>query len=318
MKAILFFLVLGWVVPFFNLKNTPITSVSFHLVRNLILVQASANDKEGYFIVDTGASEIILNSRVFRGTPTEKKFYGVVGNEIENEIKYIKFNLGGFEKNLPAHVTDFAALEKTLGLDVLGVVGTSLFKNCELVLDYTFKELTIYRLNKDGNRLSSKSIHQKPQATLPLIVARGLPFIMVNSNGRELKMILDSGASANVMDSRDINHQNSDLLRTNVDSLATFGQDIVAVKSIKVKELKVSNLSCPPMKTLFVPLNQLNKNQWGMRVDGILGYEFLSNFRVGINFRKQEIYLWDRESVELQWAIAQKSDTAKEAYFLGF
>ncbi|WP_026968384.1 pepsin/retropepsin-like aspartic protease family protein [Algoriphagus terrigena] len=307
MKALLFSIALGVMLPFLSPKNAPVTSVSFQLIRNLILVKGSVDGREGLFILDTGASDMILNSRIFKGKPTEKKFYGIHGNEIENEIKYIEFNLEGFEKNIVAHVADFTALEKITGLQLFGVIGNSLFKYCEIVLDYTFKEVTIYQLDKDGNRLSSKSIHQKPQATIPTFVGRGFPIIIVDANGKQLKMILDTGASANVMDSRQINHLNSDLLRARADSITSFGQDLVPVKSLKVNELKIGDLPCPSMKTLFVPLNQLNKNQWGISVDGILGYEFLSNFRVAINFRKREIYLWDRESVELQWAVANKN-----------
>lgn len=306
MKTFVTFFVLVVSIPFFNSKNPPVTSVSFQLIRNLVLVKGSVDGKEGLFILDTGSSDLILNSRVFKGKPTQKKFYGIHGDEIENEIKYIKFNLGGFEKNLVAHVTDFAALEQTIGLELFGVIGNSLFKYCELVLDYTFKEATIYQLDKEGNRLFSKSIHEETQATLPAFVGRGLPIILVNVNGKQLKMILDSGASVNVMDNRGTNLLDSSLKRSKLDSMAGFGEDIVSVKSLKVNELKVGNLSCPPMKTLLIPLDKLNQNQWGMRVDGILGYEFLSNFRVAINFRKGEVYLWDRESVELQWILANK------------
>lgn len=74
MKAILLFLILGWVLPLFNLKNTPVTSFSFHLVRNLIIVQPSANGMAGNIIVDNGVSEIILNNRYFDGRPTSEKF----------------------------------------------------------------------------------------------------------------------------------------------------------------------------------------------------------------------------------------------------
>lgn len=304
MKTILLFLILGWIVPFLDLKNPPVTSVSFQLIRNLILVKGSVNGKEGLFILDTGASEVILNRRFFNGIPSRTALYSVHGNEIENQIVSIKFSLGGFEKKVLANVTDFTALEKSIGLELFGVVGNSLFENSELVLDYTFKELTIYLLDKDGNRLSPKSIHQQHQVTLPFFARKGIPFIVVNANGKLLKMILDSGASANVMDTGEINRLNSGSLSLKTDSVASLGQEIVLVKSSKVDELRVGNLTCPPMKTLFVSLNQLNQNHWGIKVDGILGYEFLSNFRVAINFRKREIYLWDRKSVELQWAIA--------------
>ena len=120
-------------------------------------------------------------------------------------------------------------------------------------------------------------------------------------------MIVDSGATANAIDKKKIDRMNSGLLLAMEDSLASFGSEKVLVKSQKIDGLVVGNLSCPPMKTLFINLDHFNKSQSGIKVDGIFGYEFLSNFRVAINFRKKEIYLWDRETVELEWAIASKS-----------
>ncbi len=306
MKTILLLIVLGWVVPNFSLKNSPVTSVSFQLIHKLIIVEASVNGKEGFFIVDTGVSEVILNKRFFNGKPTGEKFYGVSGSEAEKETEFIKFNLGGFETKILAIVTDFTALEKISGLDLLGVVGNGIFKNCEVVLDYIFKEMTIYQLNKNGDRLSSKYIHQVPQDTLSLYIGKGVPFVEVNANGKRLRMSLDSGAGANLIDEKEIDFLSSSLLPVREGSMASFGQNAISVKSLTVEKLMVGNLSCPPMKTLFVSLDHLNQSQWGIKVDGILGYEFLSNFRVAINFRKKEIYLWDRETMEQQWVLANK------------
>jgi hypothetical protein len=306
MKAILFAIVLNVVVPFYSLSNPTVTSVSFQLTRNLIIVKASVNGREGLFILDTGVSEIILNNRYFNGMPTGEKFYGISGSEMDKEIEAIRFDIGGFEKNVVAIVTDFTALEKISGLELFGVIGNSIFKNCEVVLDYIFKELTIYQLDKKGNRLTSKNIHQRPLDTLSIIIGRGVPYVEVNANGQRLKMSVDSGATANVMDIRGMDRLNSSFLQVTEGSMASFGPKKVPVKSQIIDKLIVGNLSCPPMKTLFVNMDHLNKSPSGIRVDGILGYEFLSNFRVAINFRKKEIYLWDRESVEQQWAIASK------------
>lgn len=306
MKTALLYIVLGWIVPNFSLKNAPITSVSFQLIRNLIIVEASVNGKEGFFIVDTGVSEFTLNKRFFNGKPTGEKFYGVSGSETEKEIEFIKFNLGELDYKGVANVTDFTALERITGLDLLGGIGSSFFKNREMVLDYIFKEMTIYQLTKDGNRLSSKNFHQVPQDTLSFYIGQGVPFVEVNANGKMLRMSLDSGAGANLIDIKQINYLNPDLLPIRDGSMASFGQNVISVKTLTVEKLMVGNLSCPPMKTLFVSLDHLNESKGGIKVDGILGYEFLSNFRVAINFRKKEIYLWDRETVEEQWVLANK------------
>jgi hypothetical protein len=306
MKAILFAILLK-VLPLSSFCNPTTTSVSFQLKRNLIVFHASVNGKDGLFILDTGVSEIILNNRYFKGRHANGKFYGVSGNEMERKIEFIRFNLGGFEKKVVAIVVDFTALEKATGLEVLGVVGNGIFKNCEVVLDYIFKELTIYQLDKKGNPWTLKSLHHSPLDTLSLIIERGVPFLEVNVNGQRLKMSIDSGASANVMDIRVIERLNSTILLIKEGLMASFGSDEVKVESRIIEKLNVGKLPCPPMKTLFVNLDHLNLNRIGKKVDGILGYEFLSNFRVAINFRKKEIYLWSRGFVEQQWAFASRN-----------
>jgi hypothetical protein len=304
MKAILIAIVLYWGVPSDSISNPTTTKVSFHLSKNLIVVNASVNGKEGLFILDTGVSEIILNDRYFKGRHTKEKFYGVSGNEMVRKIEFIRINLGGFEKKVVATVVDFTALEKATGMEILGVIGNSIFATCEVVLDYVFKDLTIYQLDKKGNRLSPNSIHQTPLDTLSFIMGRGVPFVEVNVNGQRLKMSVDSGATANVMDIKEIDRLDSNILLIKEGSMASFGSDEVKVESRIIEKLIVGKLSCPPMKTLFVNLDHLNQNRIGKRVNGILGYEFLCNFRIAFNFSKKEIYLWSREFVEQQWAIA--------------
>jgi hypothetical protein len=277
--------------------------------------------------LDTGVSDIVLNNRYFDGLKTGEKFFGISGIEMEEEIEFIKFNIGGFEKKTVAKVTNFQSLEKFTGLKLLGVIGNDVFNNCELVLDYTFKELTIYQLDKNGNPKSSKYIHQQPQDNLSFYLARGVPYVEVNSNGHLQKMIVDSGATANVMDANKIAQLNSSSIQVREGSMAGFGPKAVPTKFQIIDNLIVGKLSCPPMNTIFLNLDHLNQSQSRKRVDGVLGYEFLSNFRVGINFRKKEIYLWDRESVEMQWAIAnknwktnegEKSDWGGELHFVDY
>ncbi len=313
MKTMLIAIAFDLLLPFYSLanpiviSNPDVTTVPFQLTRNLVIVQASVNEKNGLFIMDTGVSEIILNNRYFKGKPTGNKFYGINGSEMENEDNIMRINLGGFKKQGIAIVTDFSALEKNSGLELLGVIGNSIFKNCEVVFDYTFKEVTIYQLDKKGNRLSSKNIHQIPLDTLSFTIGKGVPFVEVHANGKRLNMIVDSGATANLMDIQEIDRLNAGFEQVSEQSLASFGPKEVTVKSQIIENLMLGKLSCPPMKTLFANLDHFNKNLSGIKVDGILGYEFLSNFRVAINFRKKEIYLWDRVTVEYQWAIASKN-----------
>lgn len=308
MKSIFFAILLHFALPLYSLANPAITSVSFQLKKKFIIVQASVNGKRGHFIFDTGVSDIILNNKYFTGKLTGDKFYGIHGNEVEKEFALIRIDIEGFEKKAVATVTDFTALERLTGLELLGVVGNAIFKDCEVVLDYIFKEVTIYRLDKKGIPLFSKKLHQTAMDTLPFVTKKGVPLVEVNVNGERLTMIVDSGATANVMDRSEFNRLNTGSSPVLEVSLVGFGSEKVSVKSQSIDKLRVGLLTCPPMKTLIVDLDHLNLTQNGRRVEGVLGYEFLSNFRVAINFKKREIYLWDRESVELQWALANNNE----------
>ncbi len=312
MTSILTALVFHLLLPVYNLSNPAVTSVPFQLTKNLIIVQASVNGQNGLFIMDTGVSETILNNRHFKGKPTGDKFYGISGSEMEKEVEFIRLNLGGFTKQGFAIVADFSALEKNSGLDLLGVVGNGVFKNCEVVLDYIFKEVTIYQLDKKGNRLTLKNTHQIPLDTLPFTIVHGVPFIEVYANGKRLKMSVDSGATANILDIQEIDQHKSGYMQVGEQSLASFGSKEVFVKSLTIDSIVVGNLSCPPMKTLFTNLDHLNKSLNVIKVDGILGYEFLRNFRVAINYKKSEIYLWNRETVERQLANALRKIEKKD------
>ena len=306
MKRILITIVLDVVLSFYCLSNPVVTSIPFQLNKKFIIVHASADGKKGNFLLDTGVSEMILNNKHFNGKLTDSHFYGIHGNEIEKETKFVRFYLEGFEKKTIAILTDFNALESMTGVELLGVIGNNIFKNCELVIDYTFKELTIYQLDKNGIPLSSKEIHQNSLDTLSFLWVLGIPLVEVYANGKLLKMLVDSGATANVIDENEVEGLNTDLNLLREVSLISFGPEKVSVKYQLIDKLRVGKLICPPMKTLFVSLDHLNEIQTRSNVHGILGYEFMSNFRVAINFKKREVYLWDRESVELQWILANK------------
>jgi len=309
MKTVFIGLAFYLQVPFYCLSNPSVTSVPFYIIRNLVIVQASVNGKTGLFIMDTGVSDVILNDRYFYGKSTGDQFHGINGGEVENKVNFIKLNLGGFEKRASAIITDFSALEKLYGLELLGVIGNGIFKNYEVVFDYTFKELTIYKLDKKGSRLTSKELHMIPTDTLHFTFRNGVPSVEVHVNGKLLKMSVDSGATSNVMDIHELDPQHAEFMQLSEHSLVGFGSKKITVKSLQIENIRVGNHSCPPMKTLFVNLQHFNNNHKGKKVDGILGYEFMSNFRVAINFKKSEIYLWDRETVELQWTLASKKET---------
>jgi hypothetical protein len=292
--------------PFSTRSNPAITVVPFQLKNGLIIVKAKINGKEGNFILDTGATDITLNERYFNGKANGQHFFGINGSVSQSEIELIHFNLGGFKKNTNATITNFTALEESIGIELFGVVGNSPFTKCELVIDYIFKEVTIYRLNKNGMRKKGKWTHMDPSDTLQFFLKGKMPIIQAKAGKHRLMMGLDSGASACVMDENFMEKLNNCFQVFDKTTLTSFGHGRSEVPYSQLNNLRVGKLPCPPMKTLFVSMAHFNQHVKGQQLDGILGYDFLSKFRVAINFRKKEIYLWDGHTVEEQW-LAEKS-----------
>ena len=56
-------------------------------------------------------------------------------------------------------------------------------------------------------------------------------------------------------------------------------------------EMKMNNQSFKKMKTLIADLSNL-MNNYHLKIDGLLGYEFLSKSIISINFKKKELYFW--------------------------
>lgn len=54
----------------------------------------------------------------------------------------------------------------------------------------------------------------------------------------------------------------------------------------------IDQLACAPMTTAFVSLAAWNISVPGPGADGMLGYEFLHQYKVMIHFKRKELYLW--------------------------
>lgn len=136
-----------------------------------------------------------------------------------------------------------------------------------------------------------------------------MPIIQVNISGQSLQLGIDSGAGINLL-SESLKHQLT-LSLTGGGNVTGMNSKNENLEMAEIEAIKVGILSCQPMRTMFVPIEQFNKNSGRVDIDGILGYEFLSQFRIAINFYQKEIYLWDKETMEAQLAMRNKMDVKR-------
>gem|GEM_PF-2598929 len=59
------------------------------------------------------------------------------------------------------------------------------------------------------------------------------------------------------------------------------------------------------MNTFLTNLSRINRTQPGSKIDGILGFKCLKQYKVSINFKRREVRLWpsDKSLIGNQIAI---------------
>jgi Aspartyl protease len=296
----------------FHLDPDPAYIIPFGTSRGLTLIQATVDETSGFFILDTGISDLTLNRLYFEGTAVEKKFYGINQEGLDIQIRRVDLKINNFQTRMGAKIIDFTAIEARCDFPILGAIGTEVFEDCEIVFDYIFKEFTIYRLDNNGAPLRRRDLHMSPVDTLSFIQKEGMPVVEVRVGGQAIQVGLDSGAGANILEKK--RKPQTGLIEMGRKELAGFGTATKTAPWVQINELEVGKIKCEPMQTLLVSLKDLNFNSRGGDIDGIMGYEFLSRYRTAINFRKKEIYIWDAPVVQKQFAALQSGKVGEKKY----
>jgi hypothetical protein len=286
------------------------TVVPFFVFSNLLLVRASVEEREGYFILDTGAPGLILNKRYFQDGKNffqkEEVAVGVNG-KVEKVLKRrTALELGTHEwKNVHACLYDLEYLEEAKGISIIGLLGSLLFRDLELTIDFENQQLLLYPLDRNGEHDSDRFGYRLPDVVIPFRQKGHMPFIEANVEGNLLKLGIDSGAGIGL-----IIHEKQTALAPFTEPLDSIrirglGQHVLKVMTVNLKELTIANLTYSSLKFAFANLSHVNNHFAGIDLDGILGLDLLSQQRTAINFKKKEIYIWIPAGADDQFVLLQ-------------
>ena len=269
--------------------------IPFKLVGRLTIVEAVIDGKAGSFILDTGAPALVLNRRYFKdSTPSangrSNGINGKVNQLYEQVISRMYWN-GLQAKNILVDVIDMSHIEQVRNVKLLGLIGYQLFKKYELVFDYPNRQIMLYRLNKKGRRAATYSLDNNPADSIPITMIRHLPCIKKQIGGKPLVLGIDSGAEINLL--RRGVHKKLKPYFTPMGETALHGLSKKAKLSTsgKLRQFWLDCLKYEDMITLFTDLKVMDPH-YSAQLDGILGYEFLSQHKVAINFKTRQLYYW--------------------------
>jgi Aspartyl protease len=282
-----------------SLADSVSCTIPFSRAGNLILIRAKADTTEGNFILDTGAPGLVLNITYFRDYPAttiideeQSGITGVVTSVKRTSVKAFSF---GCIKSpvVSADLINLGHLENAKGVRIMGLIGLSFLKQFEMIIDYENSLLYFHRIAKN-EAATYKSPMLKDKSTysvVPIEIWNHKIVTRTTIGGKKLRLIIDSGAESNLLDSRLPNKvfENVEILRRV--QLMGAGQ-----KKVEALYGNLNNLSIGGQNTGTLPVVITNLEKTCLVdntcIDGILGFDFLSLHKIGFNFVTNKMYIW--------------------------
>jgi hypothetical protein len=276
-------------------RNINTIYIPFTLVGQLIAVQARVDTLEGNFLFDTGAERLVLNRHHFPGFDsglhqTVAGATGVVQSATRHSIDSL-FISQLFVLDVQAHVTDLTHLEERKNTRILGILGYHVYRDFEVFIDFPNRLIMLSRVDRRGTRIDTMRLWETPMDSLSFVLRGHVIVVPAEVNGVTLQMMLDSGAELNLLDRR-VRRRVLDnftiLKRVNLIGMGTREVEVLAGT---LSDVSCGNQRMASMNTLLTSLDEIN-GSFGISVHGVIGYEFLKERRMMINYAKGKLYFF--------------------------
>lgn len=273
--------------------------IPFSRVGNLIIIRAKADTSEGNFILDTGAPRLVLNITYFRNynpiEQTEDVQGGVTGDvEAHGRVEINKLSYGPVKyTGVEADRINLGHIENTKGIKILGLLGMQLFKQFEMIIDYERNLIYLHLVSKKDPRNYKHPLLQDTSKYIesPIEFAENKLITIAYSGNKKLKFVVDTGAETNLIDSR-LPSQVLDGITINKRVfLNGTGSTKVEALSGNVNLIKIGNQDITNLPVIVTNLEKLCI-AYDKCLDGMLGFDFLSQQKIGFNFVKHKMYIW--------------------------
>jgi predicted aspartyl protease len=260
----------------------------------LFLIEAVIDGVNGNLIFDTGASRLVLNKTYFRKhlTGSGQPAQGITGSVASAEkVLAGSITISGLKySKIAATVADLSHIENRRGIKVLGLFGFQLLKSFETELNLTENELIIRRVDQNKQKSEASGTGTQPGITLPATVKNNILFITGSVAGNQMRFCIDTGAEISSIDSHSPKSVLNSLTIERTSNLTGAGSIKSEVVMGRIKKLNFGSTEIANMPFIIANLNPLTE-VYGIKTDGMLGYDFVMKGRLRINFKSGEITL---------------------------
>ncbi len=278
-----------------------IIRVPFTLTGGLITIQARVDTLEGNFFFDTGASKLLLNRRYFskKNADTDPS-RGVTGNvAVSGTVNVDTLRFDQFMRTqVKADLIDFSHIEKSKKMAVIGLIGASVFEHYEILFDYEASLLVMIKMDNAGKPVEALPTWEyAQQERVPLKISEHIAMLYLEFSPKGgCWMGLDSGAEQNLLSTS----MSGKFLKANFEirrrvKLKGAGGESVEVLSGMLQNARLDTVRFQPMATILTKMSAINE-AYAAQLDGVLGYEFLSQRPMSINLRRRQLTFYTRIS----------------------
>ncbi|MDR1056248.1 MAG: aspartyl protease family protein [Prevotellaceae bacterium] len=265
----------------------------FEVVDNLILVEAKVNDKIKYFLFDSGAPRLALNSRYYRDENDKRRVKGttkgVNGTANGVDIYHLQsFNFNGIELNDQDVMTmDFLHLEEECGKEIHGLIGFDIMKDYDILFDYQNSLLVLIQPQYTSEYLNHNSQYQIKDE-VDIIMKKHIPIVTINIGNCKYAFGIDSGASRNLIAEDLFESLKQELIDVNENYLVGVDNNRKNVKNSKLKNIIIGSTYFENTIALFSDISHLNNDNQN-KLDGLIGYEILSYQPTLLSFKNNKM-----------------------------
>jgi hypothetical protein len=259
-------------------------------------LKAVIEGREGFLILDTGAPFLVLNAQYFddkKNIPTQVNSTDYNGLVKDVKARTTSCTIGTLQwKNEHANVIDLRHLKAARIFPILGLAGTRLFEQYEMIFDFLKSEILLFDLDRSGEILDPSYSGQIPEIILPLRQKGHLPYLEISIGETNLKMGLDTGAEIALIHPKHKEALGGSILKKGQIDILGVGKSKSQVSLWTLYNIKCSFLIFKAMNMVFSDFKAFNSQVSGVSLDGILGTEFMSQFLMAINTKKKELHIW--------------------------
>ncbi len=270
------------------------TSVTFKLLQDRPVVQVKINksDESFNFVLDTGSGISVISERTAEKLNVKPVARGGMargfGGDGKFEIVYgflNKVSIGDVDiRNVPVYIREFHAANE----EIDGYIGLSLISKFLTTIDYGDKSFKLMRKDESA----AAQVVDKDALALPLrLTSAGFLSGEVQIEGVEssLNFIVDTGASLSVI--------SNDLARSRELSNFVINEKIRVIGSagettempmFMLPRVTFGNNTRDRIKAIALDLDLINETS-GFSQAGILGGNFLKNYRLTFDFQNSKV-----------------------------